>query len=185
MQLSSAYCDAKKLPKESLSLAAIRRSPRVPPAVDLKRFKRTSGRDRDAPSTMSDAGSEHLTLKVFAVKLLADGYKQRIDQGPSFDLAAFLREHAVDAWRPPIEPSFVYQAGLPSIIVADVKITFNREGDFPLATDEILSYLRTKEQQFGRHWVRRHILAIAIEWATGKFRREMWRSGGPAKYSPT
>lgn len=99
MQVSSAYCDAKDLPKESLSLAALRRSSRIPPPVDIERFRRTATRDQEAASTTSDAGAEHLTLEVFAVELITDGYKERIDHGNAFDLLGYLRQPAVDPWR--------------------------------------------------------------------------------------
>lgn len=97
--MAPSYCLENNLPQESLSSGAIQRTTRNPPAVDLKRSRRTTSRGKNRPSTQTvyvRQDAEDPTLPLFAVKLIIDTYKQRVVQGEAFNLKAYLRQHAED-----------------------------------------------------------------------------------------
>lgn len=48
------------------------------------------------------------------------------------------------------------------IRVANFNVSFTRPDEFPLASTEIVSLLREKEEQFGRDWVAKNMRAFGI-----------------------
>lgn len=62
----------------------------------------------------------------------------------------------------PLEPTFTHADGVTRIRVANFNVSFTRPDEFPLASTEIVSLLREKEEQFGRDWVAKNMRAFGI-----------------------